>query len=335
MAINVLLTRKFFEGDIGYIKNGLKEGCNIIDPGAYTEDDLLKYAEDVDIMFGPVISKKVCEAAKHLKFIQIPWNGVDNLNFDLIREIGVKVCNSHSNAAPVAELAVAMMLDAAKKIAYHDRMMRDGEWNRPKPDKSNVVSPFSKKIAGSKVAIIGFGHIGKLIKQYLSGFCCEFLLADVFFKVDTKVEGASCFTMDKLAQVLEQADFVFLCLPLLDSTLCFFGKEQFDSMKDGAILINTSRGEIVNPGDLFEALSEKRIGGAAFDTWWNNPKNPFEKAKSSLDYPFEILDNLLMSPQRAGMVEGELPHLDDAIMNINLTIDGLEPLNVVSVENKF
>ena len=141
MAVNVVLTRKFFDADLQFIKNGVKEGANIIIPEAFTEDDLMKYAPEADIFFGPVISKRLCGAATHLKFIQVPWTGVDNLNFDLIREIGVKVCNSHSNAYAVAEQALALMFDAAKKMAYHDRLMRTGDWNRPRPDKSNAVSP--------------------------------------------------------------------------------------------------------------------------------------------------------------------------------------------------
>ena len=91
MAVNVVLTRKFFDADLQFIKNGVNEGANIIIPEAFTEDDLMKYAADADIFFGPVISQRLCEAATHLKFIQVPWTGVDNLNFDLIREIGVKV----------------------------------------------------------------------------------------------------------------------------------------------------------------------------------------------------------------------------------------------------
>lgn len=335
MAVNVLLTRKFFDADIQYIKNNVKEGCNLIIPDAFTEDVLVESAKDADILLGPVISKAVCAAAPHLKFIQVPWAGVDALNFDLIREIGVKVCNSHSNAYAVAEHAIALMLDSAKKIAYHDRNMRDGEWNRPKPDKSNVISPFSKRVSGSTVGIIGYGHIGRLIKQYLSAFGCKFIVADAFFTESRQEDGISFFTMNEINTVLNNSDYLFLCVPLTATTREFFGMSEFAEMKNSAILINTSRGEIVHEGSLYEALYNNMIAGAAFDTWWNNPKNPFEKAVPSLSYPFEKLGNLILSPHRAAMVEGELPHLDDAILNINRTIDVLEPLNEVSVDKKF
>ena len=336
MAVNVVLTRKFFDADLQFIKNSVKEGANIIIPEGFTEDDLMKYAAEADIFWGPVISKKLCEAATHLKFIQVPWTGVDNLNFDLIREIGVKVCNSHSNAYAVAEQALALMFDATKKIAYHDRLMRTGDWNRPKPDKSNAVSPFSGRVSKSNIGIIGYGHIGKIIKQYLSAMGCQFHVADIFVGEKKVEDDMTYYPMAFLKELLGVVDYVFLCVPLTAETRGLFGAEQFAAMKETAILINTSRGEIVDEDALYATLEDKTIGGAAMDTWYNNPKNPFDTdCMPSLKNPFETLDNLVLSPHRAAMIVGELPHLEDAVMNINRTIDGLEPLNVVSVENRF
>ncbi len=336
MAINVLLTRKFFPADIRHIQDGVRPGCKLIIPEAFSEEDLLPYAKDADIFFGPVISKRLCAAADHLRFIQVPWTGVDNLNFDLIREIGVKVCNSHSNAYAVAEQAVALMMDAAKKLSYHDRTMRAGDWNRPKPDGSNKVSPFSKRISGSRSCIVGFGHIGRLIQQYLSGFGCTFSIADISVTEPRQEGDVSFFPMDRLDDALNGADFVFLCVPLTDQTRGFWGDAQFRQMGQEAILINTSRGEIVDEDALYRALSGNLIAGAAMDTWYNNPKNPFDiSCPPSLAHPFQELDNLVLSPHRAAMIAGELPHLDDAILNINRTIEGLDPLNVVSIDNRF
>jgi lactate dehydrogenase-like 2-hydroxyacid dehydrogenase len=178
MGIKILPTRKFFDEDISYLKSKLNADCQILEPKSFDEPELLKYAQDADIFLGPVISKELCKAAPKLKFIQIPWTGVDNLNFQLIEEVGVTVCNSHSNAYAVAEHAVALMLDVAKKITYHDSEFRNGNWNRPRPDGTNEVSPFSKRISNSDVGIIGFGHIGRNIYDFLQGFKCKFHIAD-------------------------------------------------------------------------------------------------------------------------------------------------------------
>ena len=336
MAVNVVLTRKFFDADLQLIKDGVKEGANIIVPVAFSEDDLIKFAPDADIFLGPVISKRLCELATHLKFIQVPWTGVDNLNFDLIREIGVRVCNSHSNAYAVAEHAVALMFDAAKKISFHDKLMRSGNWNRPKPDKSNEFSPFSKRVSGMHVGIIGYGHIGKKIHQYLSGMECQFHILDISVNEKKGEEETLFYPMTHLKELLGVVDFVFLCVPLTTETRGIFGIKQFEAMRQDAILINTSRGEIVDEAALYDALKNRLIAGAAMDTWYNNPKNAFDTdCKPSLNYPFETLDNLVLSPHRAAMIEGELPHLEDAIMNINRAVNGLDPLNIVSVKNKY
>lgn len=336
MAVNVVLTRKFFASDLEYIQKGVKEGANIIIPDAFTEDDLMHYAEEADIFLGPVISRRLCEVAKKLKFIQVPWTGVDNLNFDLINEIGVKVCNSHSNAYAVAEHAIALMFDVAKKVSYHDRIMRLGDWNRPKSDKSNSVSPFSKRVSGSQIGIIGYGHIGKLIKQYASALGCKFYVNNT--RVTEKyVDGdVTYYPMTELKELLRNVDYVFLTVPLTPQTRGFFGTEEFASMKEDAIMINVSRGEIVEPAAMYDALINHKIAGVAMDTWYNNPKNPYDTdCKPSLEYPFETLDNMVLSPHRSAMIAGELPHLDDAIVNINRVVDGLEPINVVNIEKKF
>jgi len=285
MAVNVVLTRKFFDADIQFIKNGVKEGANIIIPESFSEDDLMQYADDADIFLGPIISKRLCDAAKQLKFIQIPWTGVDNLNFDLLRDIGVKVCNSHSNAYAVAEQAIALMFDAAKKIAYHDRQMRVGDWNRPKPDKSNAISPFSKRVSGSNVGIIGYGHIGKLIMQYLGALECNFYIADIWVKNQMEEDGVKYYPIANLFDMLKKIDYVFLCIPLTAETHSFFGEKEFAAMKEDSIMINTSRGEIVDENALYDALVNRKIAAASMDTWYNNPKSPFDTdCKPSLKY---------------------------------------------------
>ena len=165
---------------------------------------------------------------------------------------------------------------------------------------------------------------------------CAFFVADISVNIIKEEDGVRYYPMSNLFELLHQVDFLFLCVPLTENTRGFFGKEQFSAMKENSIFINTSRGEIVNEDALFAALKDNRIGGAAMDTWYNNPKNPFDTTcKPSMKHPFETLDNLVLSPHRAAMIAGEVPHLEDAVININRTIDGLDPINVVSVENRF
>lgn len=214
--------------------------------------------------------------------------------------------------------------------------MRAGNWNRPRPDKSNSVSPFSYRISNSDVGIIGFGHIGKLIKDFLQGFKCRFHITDINISKREEIDDISFYPSKEQLQLLSNSQFVFICVPLTEESRGFFSTAQFDSMKSSAILINTSRGEVVDEYALFNALSTRQIAGAAMDTWYNNPQNPLDvNCKPSLNNSFEILDNLVLSPHRAAMIEGELPHLDDAIRNINRAAHGLEPINIVNPEKNF
>ena len=146
--MKVLLTKPFLESDLEYISERLADGIEIVKPSAFTPEAIANSAADADVLFGGNLAEPILQAAKNLKFAQIPWTGVDNLDFDLLKKYDVTIANSHSNAVIVAEHGVALMLDAAKKISYHDRQMRHGEWNRVKPA-GNEVSPFSKLVVGS------------------------------------------------------------------------------------------------------------------------------------------------------------------------------------------
>lgn len=335
MEIKILPTRKFFEKDIEYIKSKISSECEFLIPDNYSVDALKKYATEANVFLGGLISKELCAAASKLKFIQVPWTGVDNLNFKEIAEIGIPVCNSHSNASAVAEHAISMMLAAGKKISFHDAEMRKGNWNRPLPDGSNSISPFSKRIYGSNVAIVGYGHIGKLIHKMLVGFNCNFKIVDAADFSEKKDKRTTFYKPSSLNEVLPQSEFVFISVPLVESTKDMVNRDFFTEMKSSAILINISRGEVINENDLFNTLKTNTIAGAAIDTWYNYPKNALEPTLPSVVNRFEELENLVMSPHRSAMIEGELPHLDDAIDNLNRAAKGLKPINIISVKNKY
>lgn len=334
MEINVLLTRKFFDKDIDYLESKVSPDCNLIIPDQYDLDTLVSLADRANIFLGPVVSKKLCHAAPDLKFIQIPWTGVDNLDFALIEEIGVKICNSHSNAYSVAELAIGLMFDVAKKISYHDAEFRKGNWNRPRADKANIVSPFSKRVSFQSVGILGYGHVGRLIHKYLSGFDCQFHIIDDSFNENRKENDCYYYKRDYLSK-LNTLDFLFICVPLTNNTIGFINENFINHLSNNVILINTSRGEIIDEKAVFNALKFKRIRGAGIDTWNIKPSTLDEAVFPSENYPFHNLNNIVLSSHRGGMIENELPHLEDAITNINRAVIGLEPLNVVSTLRQF
>ncbi len=334
--MNVLLTKKMMSQDIEYIQSRLSSDVKLIFPESYDENTLINNVSEAECILGGFFSEGLLLHAKNLKFAQIPWTGVDNLDFDLLQRHNVVVCNSHSNSEVVAEHALAMMMDATKKLSYHDREMRVGNWNRLFPNTQNNISPFSKKITNSKIGIIGFGAIGQHIANMLQGFNCSFhvfsrsgVIAEEF-KSDVKGH--------KIKDFLEEAkdlDVVFVAIPLTKETKGMIDIHFFNAMSIDSILINISRGQVLNPAHLYDALFNKQIGAAAIDTWYNYPSPSNPKVFPSLEFPFHELDNIILSPHRAGYVDSGFPHLNDAIENLNRGAKG-EPLkNIVSLYNNY
>jgi phosphoglycerate dehydrogenase-like enzyme len=334
--MKVLLTKKMMSQDVNYIQSSLNSDIELLFPVNYDEVTLIQYVSEAEVLLGGFFSEGLLSRAKKLKFAQIPWTGVDNLDFDLLRRHKVVVCNSHSNSEVVAEHAVAMMMDAAKKLSYHDRQLRGGNWNRLVPDVPNEVSPFSKKITGAKIGIIGFGSIGQHVVNMLDGFHCS-------FKIFTRNGVASPefrqkLVVHKIDEFMAEAsdlDFVIVAIPLTKETNGLIDHTYFTAMGDQSVLINISRGQVLNPEDLYLALVNKKIGAAAIDTWYNYPKPNELRAFPSLDFAFHELDNLVLSPHRAGYIDSGFPHLDDAIENINRFAKGLPLMNLVSLNNTY
>ncbi len=334
--MKVVITRPFHKGDLKYISNRIKKNITLINPGIYNEESLIPYMQDADVLFGSFVTEKLLIEAVNLKFIQVPWTGVENLDFDLLLKYNITVCNSHSNAKVVAEHAVAMMMDAAKKISYHDRLLRMGKWNRIIPGQQNEVSPFSAMISGSKIGIIGFGAIGKKIFGLLRGFNCSY---KVFNKdeVNEFVSEQSILFLqpNKIYSEMNNLDFVFVAVPLTPETRQLINERFLSAMKRDSILINISRGEIMNETDLFNALKNKTIAFAAIDTWFIYPSKESPGVFPSSKHEYHLLDNLVLSPHRAGYITGSYPHLDDAIENLNRYSLGKSLINVISLTKGY
>lgn len=334
--MKVLITKNLLSEDINYIKKRINKGIELIIPDHFDEQELIRLSEDADVLFGAFISRNLLKNCRNLKFIQIPWTGVDNLDFDLLSEFDLTVCNSHSNALVIAEHAVAMMFDAAKKLSYHDRLLRQGEWNRVRNAQVNEISPFSKFISNSNVGIVGFGSIGTKIYHLLKGYNCNFFIVSKDFPDNLeKYKDITIITEDKIYSSIKHLDFVFISIPLTEETRGFINNDFFNALSPDAIFINISRGEVVIEDDLYRALSEKKIKMAAIDTWFNYPGSNQPKVFPSKKNDFHLLDNLVLSPHRAGYIENSFPHLDDAIENLNRYFTKKELINIVSLTKKY
>lgn len=313
--IKVLLTTKLNDSQIEYIKKSIGNDFDLIVPQKFDEDEILKHITDVRILLGDNISKSMIDK-NNIELIQIPWAGVENLDFDLLTNYDIPVCNSHSNALSVAEYAVGLLLGIAKKIPYHDNILRAGDWNRNSEEwKEGKPSTFSSYVTNKTIGFIGYGNIGRNITMLMKGFNPK-LMAMVSDKTRKYEELDFIGDSSDLDYVLENADYIIVAAALTDETRGMLNKENLTKMKNTSYIINISRGRIIDEESLYYILENKLIGGAAIDTWYNYPEGSSNIAYPSKMYDFHKLNNIIISPHRAAQIHGEFTYLDDAIDNV-------------------
>jgi len=209
------------------------------------------------------------------------------------------VYNLHHNAAAAAELAVALLLAAAKTLIPVDRRLRSGDW-RSRYDGAPLML-----LADKTAVILGFGAIG----SRLAAMCRAFNMHVHGVRRDVEpLESDSVWLhrLDELPALLPKADVLFIALPLTPETEGLIGEEEIGLLKASSVLVNIARGAIVNEESLYLALREGRIAAAGIDVWYNYPSTAESRANTSpSQFPFHELDNVVMSPHRGGAFQLE------------------------------
>ena len=331
----ILINHSFLtNADIEYMKKNLDEGFDIVTPEKFDDEEILKHIEDVEILLGDNIKKEMLERG-NVQLIQIPFAGVERLNYELLSNYDIPVCNSHSNALCVAEYAVGLLLGISKKIPYHDKLLRNGDWNRDSRKwEEGEVSAFSSYVSNKTIGFIGYGNIGRNIGKLLQGFNPK-LMAIVSDKNKEYEELDFIGDANDLDYVLENADYIIVAAALTHETRGMLNKSNLTKMKDTAYIINISRGRIIDEESLFYILENKLITGAAIDTWYNYPDGTSNITYPSNKYDFHKLDNIIISPHRAAQIVGEAPYLDDAIYNINQYRKNKEFINRLNLKKGY
>lgn len=262
-----------------------KHGYEIIanDTGrTLSEDDIIERAgEDVvGIIVGiDPISARVLESCKQLKAVSKYGVGLDNIDLAAAERLGIRVASAmESNNVSVAELAIALMFEAARKISKHVANVKSGSWERT----------LGMELAGKTLGVIGCGKIGREVALRAKGLYMNVILYDPYWKDPDFLQQHDMIQCDHLEAVLALSDIVTLHLPLTDETRGMIGKDSLQLMKPSAILVNTSRGELVDEDSLYEALAGGQLAFAAQDVFSKEPPDPDEKLLQ--------LDNFVLTP---------------------------------------
>lgn len=326
----VILTSRLSNSEMEYLKEEVGEKYEFIIPKTFKEEDILEdMAEDVEIIIGNYVTKDILDKTK-AKFIQNPFAGVENFDFELLGQYDIELYNSHSNGKAVAEHALALMFSLARLIPQHDSMLREGKWNRDMKD----INLFSTSLIGKTVGILGYGGIGRALGQLLENFDVK-IMAMVRDKNREYEELDFIGDESDLDYILKESDFLVSTLPLTDKTKGLIDEEKINLMKKDAYIINVSRGPIIEEKALYNALKDEKIGGAAIDSWYNYPKDFKDITFPSKNYDFHKLNNIVMSPHRAAMVKGELSNAIDVVKNLKLYAEGKELKNRVNIKEGY
>jgi D-3-phosphoglycerate dehydrogenase len=221
------------------------------------------------------ITAGVLDRAPRLKLLAHTGIGLDNIDLRAARARGIVVTYTPSAPSPaVAEMVIGQMLALLRKTAYADRRLRQGEWNRL----------IGRRLANVTVGVIGVGRVGRLVIRHLQAFKPRRILIDDIIRDDGFARQNGCVWADKQT-IFREADVITLHIPLTSETRRLIGPKELELMKSDAILINTSRGPIVDEAALATALTTRPSLSAAVDVFDQEPYRG----------PLVSLDNCLLS----------------------------------------
>lgn len=227
------------------------------------EEELAELIPATEILIAGTepITRKVMEAAPNLRLIARVGIGLDNVDLLAARERGIQVTYTPEAPAPaVAELTVGLMVSLLRHTHTANALLHDGQWHRF----------MGRRIGESTIGVIGVGRIGSRVIQLLSSFGVRRFIAH---DVEPRVDSLQGIDIEWAGQdeVFREADIVTLHVPLTPDTRNMVGRAELDMMKADAVLINTSRGGVVDEEALLRALQDGRFGGAAIDVFAHEP----------------------------------------------------------------
>jgi D-3-phosphoglycerate dehydrogenase len=269
MKVTVLVADKFPEEYIQQMKDADLE---VIYSPKLGENDLPDAAQDADILVvrSTVVNADTILKSKHLNLIIRAGAGVNNINISAANQKGIYVANCPGmNSIAVAELAMGLIISLDRRIPDNVADFRKGVWNKGEYSKA-------EGLYGKNLALVGFGNIGKEVAKRAISFGMNVYAKDI-----SRIEGEMVKDFSEMDQVLPIADIVSIHLPSTPQTKGLFNKQMFSYMKKGALLINTSRPDIVDEDALLEAIKEKNIH-AAVDVFKGEPEGKTGEVKSKL-----------------------------------------------------
>ena len=331
--MNVLIMGSLEEDDKKNAQEIFATASKIIFFDELDEREKEEALNQAEIVIGGRLSDEQLEKANNLKMQQIFGTGVNRHNLQYFKDKGILFCNSHAHSSIIAEHGFSMLHAISKNLLTSDKLIRKGIWD---PQRGTSVSFFNKTIL-----FLGYGEIANHFKSFCKPFNMRYIAVKRTQQCDDP--EVEIFLPENKKEAIKQADFIFDSLPLTPTSANFLDKEEFEVMKTNTIIVNVGRGGTINDKALYEALKNKQIKGAAIDVWYNYPTGRGGEGYNQdptpcfpSDYPFQDLDNIIMSAHRAWVTDLSWSDLrKELYFNVNRFIKGEQVRNIVNLDEGY
>jgi lactate dehydrogenase-like 2-hydroxyacid dehydrogenase len=289
-----------------------------------SKDEFMAAAETQDVIM-PTVSDKIppefYPAAKGKVKIMANYGvGFNHIDIDAARANDIVVTNTPDVLTDcTADLAMGLMLTAARRIGEGERETRAGNWAGWRP-----THMIGKKVTGATLGIVGFGRIGQaMARRAHNGFGMRVVFQDAWqVPDDIKIQNGNAEQLGSIAEVAAQADFLSLHMPGGADTYKMINADVFNALKPGAILVNSARGDVVDEDALFDALDSGKLSAAGLDVFHNEP---------ALDARFMTYENIVLAPHLGSATDGTRIGMGyRAIDNLKAFLNGDTPGDMVT-----
>ncbi|MEQ8767328.1 MAG: NAD(P)-dependent oxidoreductase [Planctomycetota bacterium] len=288
MALSVHLPEPWEPDFLGELKRFLRPGIRLSSDPAQ---------EDFRILVAGRPEEDLLRRSPDLKALIVPFAGIPMETRERLRRArpDLPVHNLHHNAIPTAEFAIALLMTLAKRLVPADRDLRRGDWScRYAPDPGLLLSE-------RNATVLGFGAVGQRVARMTHALGLRTTAIRRSTPAVAQRDGIALRRREELPEVLETTDVLMLCLPETAETHGILDREAIGRLSPGALLVNISRGGLIDEAACFEALTSGQLGGAAFDAWWRYPEDEASRTNTPpAAHPFWELDNVVLSPHRGG-----------------------------------
>ena len=294
-----------------------------------TKEELIETVSDAYVIIGDytnnvAMDADVFRAATRCIFVQQPSTGYQHIDVDEAAKQGIPVANaSGANSNAVAEHTMMVILGCLKKLMLCHDKTRNAAWVQDEMANYGVFELFQKTLG-----IIGGGRIGREVARRARAFGCRMIYYDTVPLAPEEEEELGLI-FRPLDDLISESDVITLHVPMTPETDNIMSAERIAAMKPGAILVNTSRGQVVDEEALATALTEGKLGGAGIDVF---TKEPISADNPLLDAPYTILTS-----HTAGATnESRLRIIDLSLANVTAVLNGNIPVNIVNgIEPRF